>query len=160
MSFPLTYDPRKVNQTLGGQTIYGFSEGSLATITKADQVTTTTRGVDGRDMTININPMADGTLQISLQHTSPFNKVLYTWAEAYKLGRTELYFVPYELEDPSGAYISTFAWLESVPDYALGQETGELTWTLHLQDALPKANQSYARAQNIAGLVGANIPTL
>lgn len=154
---PLTYDPRKVTTTLGGETVYGYSEGSLISISKADQVTTTTRGVDGKDLTININPMSDGTATLTLQHTSPFNKYLYTWAEAYKLGRTELYFVPFEMNDPSGAYIATYAWLESVPDYALGQETGELSWVIHLQDATPKPNQSYARASGLASLIGANL---
>jgi hypothetical protein len=147
-----TFDPRKVNVTLGGQEVFGWSEGSMFTISKADQVTTTTRGVDGRDMTININPMADGTFSMSLQHTSPFNKVMYKWAEAYKLGLAASYIMPFQMRDPSGAYVNTLCWLETVPDYSVAQETGELTWVIHLQDSTPKPSESYSQASGLAAV--------
>lgn len=158
MSFnvPLVYDPRKVTSTIFGETISGFVEGSLISIDKADNITTTTRGVDGRDLTLNINPMTDGTATFSLQHTSPFNKLMYKWAQVYQTGVPNgeyAFFVPFEMKDPSGAYISTVAWLETVPSLALAQETSELTWVIHLQDAMPRTNESWARVAGVAGLI-------
>lgn len=156
------YDPRKITVTIGGEEVYGWAEGSMVSIDKADQTTSTTRGIDGRDMTVNINPMRDGTVTIALQHTSPFNKVLYTWAEAYANGfsASVLPIAPFSLNDPSGITIETTCWLEQVPSYAMGQETGELSWTLHLADALPKTNESWASAKNLGNILGINLPSL
>lgn len=156
-----TYDPRKVTVLIGGEEVYGWAEGSMVSCDKADQTTTTTRGIDGRDLTVNINPMRDGTCNITLQHTSPFNKVLYTWAESYQNGFSSqiLPIAPFSLRDPSGAVIETMCWLEQVPSYSLGQETGELSWTLHLADALPKTNDSWASATNIGTILGVQLPS-
>lgn len=155
------YDPRKTTTTIGGEEVYGWAEGSMIEFSKADQTTSTTRGLDGRDMTVNINPMRDGTATITLQHTSPFNKVLYTWAESYQNGfsSTILPIAPFSFRDPSGLSIETTCWLEQVPSVSIAQETGELQWVLHLADVLPKTNESWAAAKNLGNILGINIPS-
>ncbi len=156
------YDPRKTVTVIGGEEVYGWAEGSMISFDKADQVTTTTRGIDGRDKTVNINPMIDGTCTITLQHTSPFNKVLFNWAEAYSRGfsGTILPIAPFSFKDPAGLSIETTCWLEQVPSVAIGQETGELQWVLHLNDVLPKTNDSWAAATNLGNILGINLPSL
>ena len=156
------YDPRKITVIIGGEEVYGWAEGSMVSVDLADDITSTTRGIDGRDKTVNINPMTDGTCTITLQATSPFNKTLYLWAQAYKLGASATIapIAPFSLRDPSGIAIETTCWLQQAPSNAMGQEVGELQWTLHLDDALPKTNESWAAATSVGSILGINIPSL
>ena len=157
-NYTLTYDPKKVTITIGTQTVFGFSEGSLVQIDKADNVTSTTRGVDGRDLTINFNPMRDGTATISLQHTSPFNKVLYAWWESSQLGLDVI--LPFQVSDDASIQLNTVCWLEQIPSLSLGQETGELQWVVHLRDAVPKSNAAYSMAVGLGDVIGVKLPSL
>lgn len=155
MSLPSVYDPKRVVQTLGGATITGFVEGSKVTVSKADPLTSTTRGIDG-DMSININNMSDGTVSFTLMHNHPFNRTMMAWANAYRQ-KTGLYYLPYELNDPSGVGLTTLVWLETIPDYTAAQETGELTWVLHAQDAMIQPSQNIARGAAGSLLSGFNL---
>lgn len=158
MSLPLVYDPKRVTQTLGGATVTGFGEASKVTITKADPLTSTTRGIDN-EKSININTLTDGTVSFTLLHNHPFNLTMMAWANGYRQ-RSGLYYLPYELNDPSGVGLSTLVWLETVPDYTAGQETGELTWVLHAQDAMIQPSQSTARAAAGSLLSGINLGSI
>lgn len=144
-NLPRVYDVGRVTQTLGGATITGFAEGSKVTITKADAVTSTSRGIDGTDITINLVNMKDGTVSFNLMRNSEFNKSMMAWHNAY-IQKVGPYYLPYQLEDPSGYSLNTVAWLETQPDYEAAQETGEVTWVLHVQDANMQPSQSAATA--------------
>lgn len=155
MSLPLVYDPQRVTQTLGGVTVTGFVEGSKVTVSKADGVTSTTRGIEN-DLSININNMKDGTVSFSLLHNHPFNRTMMTWANCYQQ-KTGPYYLPYNLNDPSGVALTTIAWLETMPDYTAGMETGELTWTLHVQDANIQPSQQFSLASAASVFSGINL---
>lgn len=160
-NYTLVFDPKKVTVTIGGQTVYGYSEGSLIQVDKADNVTTTTEGVDGNDTTINVSPKRGGTATLTLQHTSPFNKYLYAWAEAYARDPSSATVImPFQMDDPSSVQINTICWLEQVPSLGIGAETSELQWVFRLKDATPKSNTAYSFATGLGDLVGIQLPTL
>jgi hypothetical protein len=153
MAAPNVYDPKQVTLTIGGQTVTGFAEGSKVTITKTDGLTSTTRGMDG-DISIDIINMVDGTATFTLLHNTSFNDTMRDWAYSYRSKTTRIPYVPFEMNDPSGGKISTVAWLETQPDYDVGQATGEQAWTVHLQDAVVKNTRGLSRLDAASKLSG------
>ncbi len=150
MTMPASFDPKKVICTLGLQTVTGFAPDTKLVISRSNNVTTKTEGVDG-DLSINIDSRFSGTLSISLLHNASFNKVLSAWV--FQLGVTGIPFFPVEVEDPSGLNISTVGWIEVQPDYTVAQETGTLEWVIGLQDARLLPSQSAARVSAAESLV-------
>lgn len=159
LNLPLVYDPKRVTQTLGGVTVTGFVEGSKVSVSKADGITSTTRGIDGDDISININNQKDGTVSFTLMHNHPFNRSMMAWHNAY-IQKTGPYYLPYELNDPSGVSLTTIAWLETQPDYEAAQETGELTWVMHVRDANLQPSQNIARLSAASIFSGVNLGSL
>lgn len=159
-NYTLVYDPKKVSVTIGGQTVFGYAEGSLISIDKADNVTSTVEGCDGNDTTISVSPKRGGTATLTLQHTSPFNKFLYAWAEAYARDPSSAtVLMPFQIDDPASVQINTICWLEQVPSFGLAAETSELSWVFRLKDATPKSNTAYSFATAIGDLSGIQLPT-
>lgn len=134
MAAPKVYDPKKCSLVIGGFDITGYPEGSRLTITKVDGVTTTTRGMDG-DMVVNIVNMEDGILSFNLLKSSSDNQKMMWWKKVMKEDAQAYTFMPVSFNDPTGFAIKTLGWLETQADYEAGAEIGEMTWTVHLQDA-------------------------
>jgi len=146
------FDPKQVTLTIGGQTVTGFSEGSRLTITKTDGITSTTRGMDG-DMSIDIINMNDGTCTFTLIHNTSFNKTMRDWLYLYQTsGRVTI--VPFEMNDPSGGKLATQCWIETQPDYDVGQSTFDQAWVVHLQDARIKSNTGLSRLDAASKVFG------
>jgi len=150
MTMLAAYDPKKVICTLGLQTVTGFAPDTKLVISRSNNVSTKTEGVDG-DLSINIDSRFSGTLSVSLLHNASFNKVLAAWV--FQLGVTGYPFFPVEVEDPSGMSISTVGCVEVQTDYTTAQETGTLEWVIGLQDARLKPSQASARVTSGATIV-------
>ena len=150
MTMLASFDPKKVILTLGLQTVTGFAPDTKLTVSRSNNVSTKTEGVDG-DLSINIDSRFSGNLSVNLLHNAEFNKVLAAWV--YQLDATGYPFFPVEMEDPSGMAISTVGWIEVQPDYGVAQETGTLEWVIGLQDARLKPSQAAARVTSAATMV-------
>ena len=149
-----TYDPKKVSCAIGLQNPTGYAPDTKIVINRTNPVSTTTVGVDG-DISVNIDNRYTGTATISLMHISPFNDVLNSWVASIE--QTGYPFLPFEMNDPSGSAISTVCWVETVPDYSVAQETGEMSWVFGLADARLLPNQATARLSTLNQLTPASI---
>lgn len=146
------YDPKKVTCAIGGQNPTGVAPDTKFLVTRTNAVSTTTEGIDS-DISVNIDSRFSGTFTLSLLHNSSFNDLLTSWV--YSLDTTGYPFLPFEMNDPSGSAISTVCWVETQPDYSVGQETGTLDWVFGLADCRLLPNQTTARISSVNQLVQA-----
>lgn len=152
MAAPKIYDPKKCSLVVGSFDITGYPEGSRLTITKADGVTTTTRGMDG-DMVINIVNITDGMLTFNLLKSSSDNQKMMWWQKMTKQDAQQYTVMPVSFNDPTGYAIKTLGWIETQADYEASSEIGEMSWTLHLQDATLSPDNTTATLASVDQLL-------
>jgi hypothetical protein len=145
------YDPKKVSLSIGGVNPTGYAPDTKIVFSRANPVSTTTVGVDG-DISVNEDNRKNGTMTISLLHNSSFNDVITSWLLTKPTGYP---FLPFEFNDPSGSATTSRCWVETQPDYSVGQETGTLDWVFGVEDATLKPNQTVARLDALKQFTGA-----
>lgn len=129
------YDPANVVLNLGGLTPYGYAPDTMINISKTENLVMPQQGILGSTV-ISRTHNTLGTLTMSLQQVSDFNKVLGAWEQSRDLGVNPVFFFPVIFKDPSsGLGISTYGWVETQPDYTNATESGTLDWVIGLQDA-------------------------
>lgn len=145
------FSPCNVILTLGGEIAYGFAPDTKIVVSKAEDLILPKMGVDG-DLSLAKNCNTLGTMTVSLQNTSKFNNILYSWAiqAAQNSGVASF---PVSMVDPSGAsLVTTVGWIQTQPDYSVSQEVGQMDWVIGLMDARLQANEGVALG--IAALQG------
>lgn len=126
------YDPSKSTLVMGAMTPTGYAPETKIVISRANEIATETVGVDN-DLVVNINPQTQGSLTMSLMHTSSFNAVIYAWLQQVR--QTGNPYFPVSFTDPSGMKIDTVGWFKTQGDYSNAQETSTIEWTIGLADA-------------------------
>lgn len=150
---PTAFDPRQVECLIGGVEPYDFAPDTKMVINKTEDLIIPQSGVDGA-AAFSINTNTLGTITLSLKNTSKFNETLMIWlAELTKLEADLVYFFPFYLRDPSsGIGIETYGWVQSQPDFTLGNEVGQLDWVIGLSDCRFKMFDGQSGVEGIAAV--------
>lgn len=138
MAAPTYYNPDTTTLLLGAVAISGFAADTAIVVSRSNaQNIIPTAGVNG-DVALAINKDRLGTMTISLQNTSTSNEYLNIWQAALDLDTTSSitpFFPVVLLQEDLNITIATWGWVESQPDFTLGQEVGQLDWVIGLKDA-------------------------
>lgn len=128
-----TYRPKDVIVTVGSDTISGFAEDSIITVTPASDDFNRTLGVDGFNSRAKIENTAC-TVTLFLQSTSPSNDVLQGYLNRDRSNNEAFRF---DVTDLSGTteFASSYTWVATRPTVAMGREVGTNEWVLHTDNA-------------------------
>lgn len=151
------YDPSKTTLILGALSPTGYAPDTKIVISRTNGLATPTVGVDN-DLVVNINPQTQGTLTLSLMHTSSFNAVIYSWLQLVR--QTGNPYLPVSFVDPSGQKIDTVGWFETQGDYTNAQETSTIEWTIGLADATLRPYETGGVLGAIQAYTGGTINSL
>jgi hypothetical protein len=166
---PVVYNPLVSGNslTIGGATVTDFAPDTMLTLSKNNDHSSFTVGVDGF---VVINALLDmtGTLTLALKTTSPFNKVLADYynkflatvragelssaagsaaaggivqAASSIAGQNGLFKVEGTFVE-SGLRLDTWGMVQSQNDYSLASEVPTMEWVLGLTDANLKPDNS------------------
>lgn len=132
-AIPSSYNPLNTSLLIAALEPTDYAEGTKIVVSKNEDIVLPTVGVNG-EVALAVNQNRTGTLTFSLKNTSSFNEIMTGLVQA-QLAKN--LFFPVTLSDPAtkGFDINSLAWVQTQPDYTLGQEIGQLDWVLGLVDA-------------------------
>ena len=131
-AIPTVYNPLNTSLLINFVEPVDYAEGTKIVVSKNSDIVIPHVGVNG-EVALATNQDRTGTLTFSLKNTSPFNDVMSGLVQATQLNGL---FFPVSLLEPStaGMLITSLGWVQSQPDYTLGQEIGQLDWVIGLVD--------------------------
>lgn len=141
-STPRYYNPRDVILVAGGTQFTDFMPGTMIAISKTEDLILPQTGVRGETaLAVNLNNT--GTMTISLKQTSPSHTFLMAWQTLVRGGGIPYFPIVFN-DRASNISITTYAWVQTQPDFTLGSEVASLEWVLGLHDmqfeAIPGLN--------------------
>ena len=124
-----TYDPLRVVVTFGGITITGFGPDTFVKVSRDEDAFTKQVGAGG-DVTRTRNQNRSGSVEITLQATSPSNDELTAIAKADEVGGIGI--APFQVKDLNSTTLcgAQNAWVKKMPDMERAKETGVAVWVL------------------------------
>lgn len=126
-----SYDSKRVDLSIGVNSVDGFGEGSKIVVSRANDMAVFTVGVDG-DVVGNRENNETGTMTITLLAQSPWNTYLAEWA-ALTASSPERMWLPIVLRDPStNVKLATAGALLTQPDVNFANTAADREWTFFL----------------------------
>jgi len=124
------YDPKKVNLIISGFVAVGFAEGTFISAERAEEKRSQRVGAKGSVETIK-NANDTGTINITLQQTSPTNNVLKALYKSDRKFKTVV--TDTNIAGDIGID-GTDCSVENLPTFDRGDETEDVEWTLLVDD--------------------------
>lgn len=125
----LTYSPKDVILTVGGNPIGGYADGTFIKVTQVEDSFTQVVGADGQvSRTKSANRAV--AIELTLKQTSPSNDVLSALHRADQIANAGT--VPVQVKDLSGTTLCSAAegWIKRLPDVEFGKDMSDRTWML------------------------------
>lgn len=130
MGKPKGYDPTLIKVLLGGIQMTDFGEDTMVKVTRTSDLRSATVGADG-NVTVNKSADHTGTMEITLMNNSASNAIL----KGLALSDTGF---PAAVVDLNFAgdlgTVTTFAFVQNIPDFERAAKVGECTWQIILTD--------------------------
>lgn len=125
-----TYDPSRVNVTVGAATLSGFAADTFISIEEVGDGVTSVVGADG-EVARAMSSDRRCRVKITLQQTSAGNDVLSALLQADRLSGGGSLF-PIAVADLRGrtVFTSSEAWVVKYPTAEFGAEVGSREWTI------------------------------
>ena len=132
-AIPTVYNPLNTSLLIAELEPTDYAEGTKVVVSKNSDLVLPNVGVNG-EVALAVNQDRTGTLTFSVKNTSPFNEIMTGLVQAQQIGNL---FFPVQLREQSteGFDINSLGWVQTQPDYTLGQEIGQLDWVIGLVDA-------------------------
>lgn len=130
MGKPKGYDPTLIKVLLGGVQITDFGEDTMVKVNRTDDMRSATVGADG-NVTINKSANNTGTMEITIMNNSASNAILKGLAlidKGFPAAVVDLNFAG------DLGTVTTYAYVQNIPDFERAAKVGECTWQLILAD--------------------------
>lgn len=130
MGKPKGYDPTLIKVILGGVQMTDFGEDTMVKVTRTSDLRSTTVGADG-NVTVNKSADHTGTMEITLMNNSASNAILKGLAlldKGFPAAVVDLNFAG------DLGTVTTFAFVQNIPDFERAAKVGECTWQIILTD--------------------------
>lgn len=130
MGKPKGYDPTLIKVILGGIQMTDFGEDTMVKVTRTSDLRSTTVGADG-NVTVNKSADHTGTMEITLMNNSASNAILKGLSLLDKGFPAAVVDLNYAGDLGT---VTTFAFVQNIPDFERAAKVGECTWQIILTD--------------------------
>lgn len=130
------YNPDHTTLLVGSVAVSGVADGTGFVISRANaENMIPVAGING-DVALAHNKDRLGTLTLHLLNTSSTNATLNAWQALVDIDSVDNPFFTVQLTQADSAMgIDTYGWIQSQPDWTLGQDVNHVEWVIGLADA-------------------------